>query len=199
MNFLGHLYFSQDDVQLQYVNLFGDFVKGRDLSRYSSFVQRGIKLHRTIDSYIDNHAEVRELMHQLYEKLPKISGIAIDLYFDHLLAKNWKEFHTLEYDSYLERFYNANVNYKDEFTTEFLILIERMKEYNWMHYYQFHDGLIKMCNGLSRRISFENKLSDAPIVFSENEELITEVFHNYMKDAKAYFKEYIASEFPEIS
>ena len=39
MNFLGHLYFSHDDLALMQANLFGDFVKGKDLSRYSLKIQ----------------------------------------------------------------------------------------------------------------------------------------------------------------
>ena len=55
MNFLGHLYFSNNNPELMYANLFGDFVKGKDLSMYSPQVQKGILLHRKIDDYIDNH------------------------------------------------------------------------------------------------------------------------------------------------
>lgn len=199
MNFLGHLYFSGDDVQLQYANLYGDFVKGRDLSHYSSLIQRGIVLHRAIDTYIDTHPGVLDLMHQLYEQLPKVTGIAIDLYFDHLLAKNWSDFHSIEYDTFLKRFYSTELESEEEYSTEFLILIAKMKQKNWMHYYQYYDGLIKMCNGLSSRISFPNELPNAPEIYTQNEDLITKVFHNYMDDARPYFKRYLEDQFPELT
>ena len=38
----------------------------------------------------DNHPEVKYLLRNLYPYLPKISGIAIDLYFDHLLMGKLK-------------------------------------------------------------------------------------------------------------
>jgi len=67
-------------------NLYGDFVKGRDYSKYPLIIQGGITLHREIDDFIDHHPLVLELLHELYAPLPKVAGIAIDLYFDHLLT-----------------------------------------------------------------------------------------------------------------
>ena len=48
-----------------HANLFGDYVKGSDLSTYSKPVQEGIRLHRQIDSYIDHHPDVLKLMHTI--------------------------------------------------------------------------------------------------------------------------------------
>ena len=48
MNFLGHLYFSGDDHALMAANLYGDFVKGADISRFSPTVQKGITLHLSL-------------------------------------------------------------------------------------------------------------------------------------------------------
>ena len=93
MNFLGHLYFSHNDYDLMIANLFGDSVKGKKYLNYSVKIQEGILLHRKIDSYIDNHPSVKELRLNLYKDLPKVAGVAIDLYFDHLLAIHWDQYH----------------------------------------------------------------------------------------------------------
>lgn len=90
MNFLGHLYFSENDTELMLNNLYGDYVKGKNLDAYPLEIQRGILLHRAIDNFIDTNPGVKELFHHLYPSLPKIAGIAVDLYFDHILAKNGK-------------------------------------------------------------------------------------------------------------
>ena len=168
-------------------NLYGDFVKGKDLSNYPEKIQVGIRLHRRIDNFIDHHPDVIELLHLLYEPLPKVSGIAVDLYFDHLLAKNWNIFHDKDYDLFVNEFYASidfnNVNYSERF----YMMLNKMKEINWLHYYQFMEGLEKSSYGLSKRISFPNQLANAPTVFVQYENQITEVFHKYMIDAKAEF------------
>jgi acyl carrier protein phosphodiesterase len=76
VNYLGHLFFSKNDTELMLANLYGDFVKGSNLEAYTESVQTGIRLHRSIDNFIDTHPDVLELKRLLYEDLPKVSGIA---------------------------------------------------------------------------------------------------------------------------
>lgn len=190
MNFLGHLYFSNNDVQLQYANLFGDFVKGTDFSNFPIKIQEGIHLHRTIDNYIDHHPVVLELLHKLYPELPKIAGIAVDLYFDHLLALKWENYHDLPLRTFVNHFYNAEIENREHYTTPFLITIERMKQYDWLFQYRTVEGLERVCNGLSHRISFDNALINGVEVFQKHEEAITAAFYIYMNDATVFFKNY---------
>lgn len=194
MNFLGHLYFSNNDPQLQYANLFGDYVKGSNFSEYPQIIQRGIRLHREIDNYIDHHPAVLDLLHHLYEHLPKVSGIAIDLYFDHLLARNWSEFHDMNYLDFINRFYTTEPEHRQYYSTSYLLMLERMKHDNWLFHYQVYDGLIKACSGLSQRISFKNVLSKAPDVFISEEHIISRAFELFMNDAIPHFNEYFEKE-----
>lgn len=168
-------------------NLFGDFVKGKDLSRYPEKIQEGILLHRKIDNYIDHHPIVRELIHELYILLPKIAPIAVDLYFDHLLAKKWDEFHSMKLEDFVQQFYASIDPSTTYYTEQFQFVLTKMQEKNWLYNYQFIEGLEKSSNGVSRRISFPNKLSDAVLVYQQYEQKIEETFYEYMKDAQNYF------------
>jgi acyl carrier protein phosphodiesterase len=189
MNFLGHLYFSDNNIELMYANLFGDFVKGKDLSEYSDFIQKGIHLHRTIDSYIDHHPIVLELLHKLYPLLPKVSGIAVDIYFDHLLARNWDTYSSTNRDTFIDNFYNYPIE-RNFGNDHFWDVIDRMKKGQWLFKYKSMEGLTKACQGLSNRISFPNVLDQAPDVFIQNELMITQAFHKFMQEAKEYFEAY---------
>ncbi|MFA5574177.1 MAG: ACP phosphodiesterase [Brumimicrobium sp.] len=199
MNFLGHLYFSNDDLDLMVANLYGDFVKGKDYSYLPKIVQTGVTLHRNIDDFIDNHLEVKELRLKLYPELPKIAGIAIDLYFDHLLAKNWNQFHQTPLDEFADAFteYVKNPNNlyfpKQDFTysNEYLHLLKMMGKYGWLKRYREMEGLAMASEGLAKRIAVENNLEDAPLVFIKHEKEIEVVFKNYMKDAKIRFQEFL--------
>lgn len=187
MNYLGHLFFSNDDTELMLANLFGDFVKGRDLSGYTLKTQQGITLHRAIDNYIDTHPAVLELLHVLYAQLPKVAGIAVDLYFDHLLAKNWNQFHPLPLDEFLERFYRSVDVERDTFSAPFKQMMSHLVKVNWISYYPTAEGLDKACHGVSSRISFPNELKHGLRVFREHEKKISSAFDAYMKDAMHYF------------
>ncbi len=188
MNFLGHLYFTTDDPELRIANLFGDFVKGSDLSEFPQKVQDGIHLHRSIDDYIDHHEKVVLLLHELYPKLPKISGIAVDLYFDHLLAINWKDYHDQDLKEFTSEVYQSFNDIPDFYPMDFRYVLSKMAHENWLYQYRFFSGLEMACNGLSKRIRFENKLADAPKVYLEFQSKIEPVFREYMTDAIQHFK-----------
>lgn len=187
MNFLGHLYFSNNDHLLMYANLFGDFVKGSNLSVYADTVQKGIRLHRRIDNYIDHHPIVTELQHTLHRELPRISGIATDLFFDHLLARHWADYHPLSLEKFVGDFHNFQTDKSLFPSTEFWHVLKMMQEGSWLVNYQTSQGLQFACSGLSRRISFENNLDTAPLVFERHSERIELAFRTYMHDAQLFF------------
>ncbi len=187
MNFLGHIYFSDNDKNLMLNNLFGDFVKGKDLSFYPKVVQKGLLLHRKIDDFIDHHPRVLELNRKLYAELPKVSAIAIDLIFDHLLAKNWSKFHCKEYIPFLYEFYTKIDLNKHYYSDEFKLMISKMVEMNWISCYPTLEGLEKACQGVSKRLSFDNNLKFGKDVFLKFESEFESVFFEYMKDAKVKF------------
>lgn len=187
MNFLGHLYFSQNNPELMYANIFGDFVKGKDLSHFKPIVQQGITLHRSIDAYIDHHPTTKKILSELYADLPKIAGIAIDLYYDHLLSKNWIDFSDVPLEDFLTRFENHAISEADYPSESFHYVLLRMKKGRWLINYAELDGLDKACRGVSQRISFPNTLFTGKEVFLKYENQITEVFYEYMNAARTKF------------
>ena len=190
MNFLGHIFFSNNDTELMYANIFGDFVKGKDLSKYSKKVQQGIILHRKIDDYIDHHPIVLDLIHRLYKPLPKVAGIAIDLYFDHLLAKHWGKYSTISLKQFITKFEDTVLK-REEFDKEnFWMVIDRMKAGQWLQHSESMYGLTKSSEGVSRMISFPNVLNQAPAVYKDFEKEIELTFSLFMKDAIPYFDNY---------
>lgn len=195
MNYLGHIYFSGDNNPLKVANLYGDFVKGKDYTYLPQIVQDGVLLHRQIDDYVDNHPSVTALRLKLYKDLPKIAGVAIDLYFDHLLAKQWSRYHKQELFEFIDEFFvyasnKENLTFKENnftYPKAFIKLLERIQKHNLMKRYVKLEGLEMASNGLSRRISFENNLHQAAEVFNLHEKEISDAFDHYMVDAKLKF------------
>jgi acyl carrier protein phosphodiesterase len=188
MNYLGHIYFSNDDFELAKANLYGDYVKGSDLSIYPELIQKGIRLHREIDNYIDHHPIIiEELLPILRPDLPKVAPIAVDLIFDHLLAKNWSDFHEKELNSYLDEFYESIRTNELEFSMTFLQQLGRMENFKWMNVYAQFEGLEKLSQGVSRKLNFSNSLPNTPEVFLKNEKEIRRIFYKFMKDAQDHF------------
>ncbi len=90
---------------MQVGGLLGDFVKGPLRGDFPIGVESGIQLHRGLDNYADNLAEIRELFVYFPAPWRRYAGIVIDVCFDHLLARNWHHYHEQPLDDYCADFY----------------------------------------------------------------------------------------------
>jgi len=156
-------------------------------------------LHREIDHYVDHHPVVLEMIHELYRPLPKIAGIAIDLIFDHILAKNWSDYHDQPLSEFVQNFYSTAPLHREEYSSEYLFVFEKMRERNWLEQYQYMHGLTKACEGVSRRISFPNKLGEAPLIYEQLSEKIEKTFITFMEDAIPHHESFLRDLNDEIS
>ncbi len=77
MNYLAHLYLSGDSEEVLTGNFIGDAVKGKQYLNYKEDVQKGILLHRQIDSFTDKHPLVRMCSQYFRPNYGRYSGIRI--------------------------------------------------------------------------------------------------------------------------
>ncbi|MDX1940709.1 MAG: ACP phosphodiesterase [Saprospiraceae bacterium] len=105
MNFLAHLFLSCEDEELLIGNFIGDFVRSRDDAQYSAGIQRGLKLHRKIDSFTDTHPAVLESVRLLRPYHRKYAPVVLDVFYDFLLAKNWTQFSVQSLKKYTQNIY----------------------------------------------------------------------------------------------
>ena len=95
MNFLAHSLLGFDDSALIAGQFCGDFVRGRDLSRFPEQVARGIRLHRYLDVYTDNNPELLSARREMKGVPGRFTGIIVDVLFDHYLATHWNTYSNL--------------------------------------------------------------------------------------------------------
>jgi acyl carrier protein phosphodiesterase len=76
---------------------------------------------------------------------------------------------------------------KFKYPTEFIGLLNIMHKKSWLSQYEKLEGLQMASTGLSKRISFENNLNEAVIVFKKYENILQNVFFEFMKDAQIKF------------
>src|SRR5512136_990596 len=92
MNFLAHLYLAGDDKGLIVGNLLGDFVKGRLKGIYPAAIERGIALHRRIDSFSGLNPRFLQSKKRIDASFGHYRGVMVDLFYDHFLAKHWGDY-----------------------------------------------------------------------------------------------------------
>jgi len=96
MNYLAHLYLSQDNGLSKAGNLMADFLKQADLSIQPEGILRGIENHRATDKFTDSHPAVTRLRTEFDPAFRRFVPIMLDVTFDHMLAKSWSDFHEME-------------------------------------------------------------------------------------------------------
>ena len=106
MNFLAHIYLSHDDDDIKIGNFIADSIRGKKYKNYPAQIQRGILLHRHIDTFTDAHPTVRQSTKRLHENYSHYSGVIVDILYDHFLAKNWKKYSDVPLETYVDDFYH---------------------------------------------------------------------------------------------
>lgn len=177
MNFLAHAYLSGEDELIKIGNFIADAVKGNSYTRFPEGVQKGIMLHRFIDDYTDNHEVFRSSKKRLQSKYDKFSGVIVDIYYDHFLAKNWDQYSDVPLKDFVSEAYGILIDH-------FLLLPARSKRIlpfmvsqNWLVGYANFKELDRVFKGMSNRVKRLNSgMEDAVTDLQKQYDLFYEDF-----------------------
>lgn len=188
MNFLAHIYLSGDDEEITIGNFIADGIKGKQYLKYPQQIQKGILLHRAIDSYTDSHPIVKQSTKRLHEKYSHYSGVIVDILYDHFLAKNWKDYHDMPLDEYVDEFYEILRNKFEVLPTR----IQRMMPYmigdNWLLSYATIPGISKILNQMNIRTKGVSKMNFAILELEEFYTEFEEEFTSFFAELIDYSK-----------
>ena len=160
MNFLAHLYLAGPDATAPTYadHLLGQFiadsVPGRQLEMYSIEIQAGIRMHRAIDAFTDQHPVVRRTTARLRAAgYGKYAGVIADVFFDHFLARNFREFSPEALSSFSQRVYAVLAGREVEFPAAVQRFFPYLVQQDWLMHYAEIAGITRSLQGLSRRAS----------------------------------------------
>jgi acyl carrier protein phosphodiesterase len=161
MNYLAHIYLSGEDEQLKIGNFIADSVKGKKYSFFSNRIQKGIILHRAIDTYTDSHPIVKKSVHRLFPNYSHYSTVIVDILYDHFLAANWKKYSPVTLEEYSLNFYDLlNLNY--EFLPERVQhFLPYMIKDNWLLSYATVDGIGRILHQMDSRTKNKSNMKFA--------------------------------------
>ena len=89
MNFLAHAVLAGDDPALIVGGVVGDWIKGPLPAGLSPDLARGVALHRAIDRHADDDPAFRRSRQRISDGRRRYSGVLVDIFYDHLLARDW--------------------------------------------------------------------------------------------------------------
>ena len=187
MNYFAHLVLSQPTVESTVGNLLGDFARGIDQSALDSAVLAGLKNHRAVDRYTDSHPKVKALKQCFSQKRRRFAGIALDVYFDHLLVSYWQDFDHRNLDDVIAEFYLRMEQGQTLMPgSEMRRITSRMITHDWFGSYQDIDSVAEALDRIATRIRFPNAFDNAIEDILSNEDLIQSVFLQFYPELKAH-------------
>jgi acyl carrier protein phosphodiesterase len=103
MNWLAHVSLADRTPASMAGNLAADWIKGiACLAALPPAVAEGVLMHRRLDAFTDTHPAVARARSRFPPEWRRVSGIVLDVYFDHLLSHAWPSFHGQPLDAFLD-------------------------------------------------------------------------------------------------
>jgi acyl carrier protein phosphodiesterase len=167
MNFLAHIYLSGDNDLIKIGNFMADGIRGKQFEHFPKDVQKGILLHRFIDTYTDSHDVFRQSTKRLHEKYHHYAGVIVDIVYDHFLAKNWSKYSDENLEDFVDRFYNSLHENHAVLTEKTQGLMPVMTRENWLLSYRTIDGIQHILTQMDRRSKNISKMQFATAELKE--------------------------------
>ncbi|WP_396186699.1 ACP phosphodiesterase [Flavobacterium sp.] len=158
MNFLAHIYLSGDNDLIKIGNLMADGIHGKHFDTFPIAIQKGIILHRSIDTFTDAHPIFRQSTKRLHANYHHYSGIIVDIFYDHFLAKNWSNYSDERLEDYSERFYQSLRDNYDDLTPKTQKMMPYLIEHNWLLSYQTIEGIESVLTKMDTRMKLDSNM-----------------------------------------
>jgi acyl carrier protein phosphodiesterase len=158
MNYLAHIYLSGDDERIKIGNFIADGIKGNKYKSYPKNIQLGILLHRKIDWFSDNDDIVKRSKRRLDKRYGHYKGVIIDIFYDHYLAKNWKNYSDVPLKEYTHEFYTILQDNIELLPERIQYLMKYMINDDWLSNYANLNGIERVLIGMNRRTKEVSKM-----------------------------------------
>jgi acyl carrier protein phosphodiesterase len=177
VNYFAHLYLSQPTIASTVGNLLGDFAKGVVVTDLPNAVADGLQNHRAVDRFTDSHPVVKELIQSFSKDRRRFAGIALDVYFDHLLMKHWSVFDSSELGRVIQSCYQRMKQGQSMMPSEHMITTtSKIVAYDWFGSYRDFESVGQALDRIALRIRFKNNFENVIEDIEQNRHSIEQGF-----------------------
>ncbi|BCS32092.1 ACP phosphodiesterase [Luteitalea sp. TBR-22] len=196
MNFLAHFLLSAGEEDLRLGNLLGDFVKGR-VERYAHpgvtpRMRTGIRLHRAIDSFSDGHHVVRRTKQRIAHRYGRLSGVIVDVYYDHVLAREWPRHGEGDLQAFARDVYRTLQGNLPRLPGEIHPLVQAMTRGDWLSGYADIAYVERALRGMARRSAVARDIGTAGEELAAHYPSIADDFAEFFPDLRAHCATFLA-------
>ena len=189
MNYLAHAYLSFHHPEILVGNIISDFVKGKKKFDYPLGIQKGIALHRAIDTFTDSHEATKEAKEVFRPAYRLYAGAFVDVVYDHFLAGDENEFNEDSLFGFSQDVYAVLDNNTEWLPGKFSLLFPYMKQHNWLFNYRTRWGAGKSLGGVVRRSLYLTESETAFRLFEDHYLVLQDCYRNLWADVKPFARQ----------
>lgn len=191
MNFLAHLYLSGTSNDVKIGNFIGDFVKASDMKSYRNSINNGIRMHWAIDEFTDQHPVVQKSKDRLRPKYGHYSGVIVDIYYDHYLARKWNNYHDQPLRRYVDEQYKMLENSISILPRKVVHMLPFMIKHDWLYNYQYFEGIDRVMHGMANRSNFNSKMEQSVVELKRYHTAFEKEFGLFFSDLIAFSNKFL--------
>jgi acyl carrier protein phosphodiesterase len=192
MNFLAHALLAGDTPALIVGGVVGDWIKGPLPGSLPADLSRGVALHRAIDHYAESHPAFKRSRARVSAERRRYAGVLVDVFYDHLLARNWDDIHGQPLDEYCAAVYGLIRERLNDLPPAAHPALALMEKQDWLSSYAHIEGIADVLARMSRRARQPNPLMHGEQEFVANVDGYTDDFHEWLADATVFCREWQA-------
>jgi acyl carrier protein phosphodiesterase len=153
MNFLAHLWLSDDDAEARIGAMLPDLIRGRLREPMTRRIEQGVLLHRRVDAFTDTHPLVARSVARLRPVHGRFAAVLVDLWYDHLLARQWATHTAPAVPDFIEQVYASLREHGHLMPTEARAIVQRVIGDDWLTCYTTADGMAFVLERMSERLT----------------------------------------------
>ena len=185
MNWLAHVFLSENHIEHQLGNLLADPLKGRAWEGATPMFKKGLQTHLHIDTFTDKHPLVKQSKRRLKDR-KYLKGVVIDIVYDHLLTKHWEKFSSRDFKEFTAKFRNEAPLQIDGYPEKAKTVINRVVEIKLLSSYADLEGLGEGFKRIDKRLSERVLAKETTFGYLP---LVAYEMHNIEQDFLKFFPE----------
>lgn len=194
MNFLAHALLAGESPALVVGGVVGDWIKGPLPAGLPDDLARGAALHRAIDAFAETHPAFRASRARVSAERRRYGGVLVDIFYDHLLARDWARYREDALASYCAAVYRQIAERRHHLPASAHHALELMAREDWLQSYAGLDGIADVLVRMSRRARQPNPLAGGEAEFIAAAAGFAGDFCNWLPDAQRFVADWLATQ-----
>ncbi|MCD9185682.1 MAG: ACP phosphodiesterase [Pyrinomonadaceae bacterium] len=180
MNHLAHFFLARRSAEAVVGAFLGDFVKGKiQANDFPEEMRVEIMVHRYVDGFTDADERILRSKEFFRKTRRRFTGIALDVAFDHFLARNWNIYTNENLRGFTQNVYrdlSLNLHY---FPPNFQTFLPRMIADDWLASYKDFARVKFSLQRMSLRVRGGESLAQAFEEIKTNYDFFDELFKEF--------------------